>query len=462
MASPKPHLNLVVLGHTGAGKSTLIGHLLADLGDVGEETMAKVTRLATEAGRSDCKYAWLVNHTRGERERGLTIDVHAGHFETSKYAVNILDVPGHRDFLKNMIAGTSEADGAILLVSAARGQFKMSMKDDGSGMVPEHAMLAYTFGLSQIIVCVNKMDDKTVDHSQERFEKVKTSVQKHLRKINYKMEEVPFIPMSAWNGDNLTEKCANMAWWEGSQVIRTSGKVKVTTLTDAIDAMVIPAGRERRRPLRIPIRDMFTIKGMTVAIGRVESGQLKSNTKLLFGPTPGEGTAISIQKNNTPVECARPRDVIGMVLETNCINANRGRHGMYRRGQVCTDEASEPLKIVKEFIAQIVVLEHPKGIIHEGYAPIIDIHTSHVQCRIRQFIEKLDRNTGEVIWPRNPKRLFIGDAANVRMTPMKPMCAEQFRRFPRLGRFSMRDLSRVVGVGVITKITEYETVKSSE
>src|SRR5512136_3302759 len=266
--SEKPHLNIIIMGHVDHGKSTTTGHLLYEAGAIDERTIKAFEEEAEKMGKGTFKYAWVLDNLKEERERGLTIDLRFLKFETKKYYFTVIDAPGHRDFVKNMITGASQADGAILFCSSRRGEFEAGIGP--GGQTREHAFLAFTLGVRQLVVAVNKMDDISVNWAKDRYEEIKNEVSRMLRMVGFKIEKINFIPVSGWKGDNLLKKSENMPWYNGP------------TLIEALDLLEIPA-KPTNKPLRIPIQDIYSITGIgTVPVGRVETGVLKAGQTLVF------------------------------------------------------------------------------------------------------------------------------------------------------------------------------------
>jgi elongation factor 1-alpha len=219
----KPHLSLVVIGHVDCGKSTTTGHLIYQLGGIDKRTIEKFEKEAAELGKRSFKYAWVLDNLKAERERGITIDIALWKFESPKYSFTVIDAPGHRDFIKNMITGTSQADVALLIVDASKGGFEAGISKDGQ--TREHALLAHTLGVKQMIVGVNKMDDRSVRFSQERFNEIKQEVSAYLKNLGYKPAKIPFVPISGWFGDNMIDRSTNMPWYKGPFLLEALDEV---------------------------------------------------------------------------------------------------------------------------------------------------------------------------------------------------------------------------------------------
>ncbi|RLG65503.1 translation elongation factor EF-1 subunit alpha [archaeon] len=428
----KPHLNLVVIGHVDHGKSTLMGHLLYKAGVIDERTIQKYEEEAKQLGKESFKYAWVLDKLKEERERGLTIDLFFTKFETPHRYYTIIDAPGHRDFIKNMITGTSQADIALLVVSAKKGEYEAVI--GFGGQTREHVFLAKTLGVKHLIVAINKMDDATVNWSKERFEEVKNGIEDLLKKAGYDVNKVPIIPVSAWTGDNLLERSDKMPWYDGP------------TLFEALDAIEPPSYEdEMKKPLRIPIQDVYSISGVgTVPVGRVETGVLKPGDKVIFEPAHKIGEVKSIEMHHTRIDMAKPGDNIGFNVR------GVARHEI-RRGDVA-GHPDNPPTVVEEFIGQVVVIYHPTAI-SAGYTPVLHAHTARTPVVFAELLKKIDPRTGQVV-EENPKFLKTGDAAIVKFIPIKPVVLEVFKEFPALGRFAIRDSGFTCAVGLVLEITK--------
>jgi len=370
---------------------------------------------------------------KAERERGITIDIALWKFETAKSVFTIIDAPGHRDFIKNMITGTSQADAAILMIDSTTGGFEAGISKDGQ--TREHALLAYTLGVKQMIVACNKMDDKTVQYNKDRYEEVKKEVAAYLKKVGYNPDKVPFVPISGWVGDNMLEKSDNMGWYKGP------------TLIEALDSLESPK-RPADKPLRLPLQDVYKIGGIgTVPVGRVETGIMKPGDVVTFAPNALTTEVKSIEMHHEQLPEASPGDNVGFNVKNVAVKD-------LRRGFVCSNSKQDPAKEAEDFTAQVIVLNHP-GQISNGYAPVIDCHTCHIACKFSEIKSKLDRRSGKEL-EAEPKFIKTGDAAMVLLRPQKPMCCETFMDYPPLGRFAVRDMRQTVAVGVIKAVTKRE------
>ncbi|GAV30699.1 hypothetical protein PMKS-004218 [Pichia membranifaciens] len=308
MGKEKQHVNVVVIGHVDSGKSTTTGHLIYKCGGIDKRTIEKFEKEAAELGKGSFKYAWVLDKLKAERERGITIDIALWKFETPKYHVTVIDAPGHRDFIKNMITGTSQADCAILIIAGGVGEFEAGISKDGQ--TREHALLAFTLGVRQLIVAVNKMDSVKWDES--RFEEIIKETSNFIKKVGYNPKTVPFVPISGWNGDNMIEPSTNCPWYKGwTKETKASGVVKGKTLLEAIDAIEPPA-RPTDKPLRLPLQDVYKIGGIgTVPVGRVETGVIKPGMVVTFAPTGVSTEVKSVEMHHEQLEEGVPGDNVG-------------------------------------------------------------------------------------------------------------------------------------------------------
>ncbi|XP_066269491.1 elongation factor 1-alpha-like isoform X1 [Branchiostoma lanceolatum] len=445
MGKEKLHINIVVIGHVDSGKSTSTGHLIYKCGGIDKRTIEKFEKEAQEMGKGSFKYAWVLDKLKAERERGITIDIALWKFETTKYYVTVIDAPGHRDFIKNMITGTSQADCAVLIVAAGTGEFEAGISKNGQ--TREHALLAYTLGVKQLIVGVNKMDSTEPPYSEARFGEITKEVGAYIKKIGYNPKGVAFVPISGWHGDNMIEPSTNMSWFKGWNIERKSGKSSGMTLMQALDA-IEPPSRPTDKPLRLPLQDVYKIGGIgTVPVGRVETGILKPGMVVTFAPVNLTTEVKSVEMHHESLPEALPGDNVGFNVKNVSVKE-------IRRGYVAGDSKNDPPKEAASFDAQVIVLNHP-GQIQAGYAPVLDCHTAHIACKFAELKEKCDRRSGKKL-EENPKSVKSGDAAIVQMIPSKPMCVEAFASYAPLGRFAVRDMKQTVAVGVIKAVVKTE------
>ncbi|QLG70267.1 hypothetical protein HG535_0A02050 [Zygotorulaspora mrakii] len=441
MGKGKSHVNVVVIGHVDSGKSTTTGHLIYKCGGIDKRTIEKFEKEAAELGKGSFKYAWVLDKLKAERERGITIDIALWKFETPKYEVTVIDAPGHRDFIKNMITGTSQADCAVLIIAGGVGEFEAGISKDGQ--TREHALLAFTLGVRQLIVAVNKMDSVKWDES--RFQEIVKETSNFIKKVGYNPKTVPFVPISGWNGDNMIEPTTNASWYKGWEKETKAGVVKGKTLLEAIDS-IEPPSRPTDKPLRLPLQDVYKIGGIgTVPVGRVETGVIKPGMVVTFAPAGVTTEVKSVEMHHEQLEAGMPGDNVGFNVKNVSVKE-------IRRGNVCGDSKNDPPKATESFNATVIVLNHP-GQISAGYSPVLDCHTAHIACRFDELLEKNDRRSGKKIEDA-PKFIKSGDAALVKFIPSKPMCVEAFSDYPPLGRFAVRDMRQTVAVGVIKSVVK--------
>jgi len=429
MGKDKLHINLVVIGHVDSGKSTTTGHLIYKCGGIDKRTIEKFEKEASDMGKGSFKYAWVLDKLKAERERGITIDIALWKFETPKYYYTVIDAPGHRDFIKNMITGTSQADVALLIVASGTGEFEAGISKNGQ--TREHAMLAFTLGVKQLIVGVNKMDDKSVAYGEQRYREIEKEVRGIVKKYGYNPDKVNFVPISGWHGDNMLERSPKMPWYTGK------------TLLEALDEQVPPA-RPVDKPLRLPLQDVYKIGGIgTVPVGRVETGVIKPGIVVTFAPNGLQTEVKSVEMHHTSMPQAEPGDNVGFNVKNISVKD-------IRRGYVASNSKEDPACGTANFTAQVIVLNHP-GQICQGYTPVLDCHTAHIACRFAELKEKIDRRSGKTL-EENPKSIKTGDACIATLVPQKPMCVEAFKTYPPLGRFAVRDMRQTVAVGVIKEV----------
>lgn len=436
MGNEKKNISLVVIGHVDAGKSTTTGHLIYKCGGIDKRTIEKFEKDAAAMGKSSFKYAWVLDKLKAERERGITIDIALWKFSTEKYDFTVIDAPGHRDFIKNMITGTSQADVAILVVPADKGGFEASFAKDGQ--TREHSLLAFTLGIKQMIVFVNKMDSDCGaagnKYDQPRYEEIKSNLFSMLKKIGFKPKKIPFIPGSGYEGDNMMELSPNMKWYKGPCLLQALDKIKAPN-------------RPTDKPLRLPLQDVYKISGVgTVPVGRVETGILKAGINVCFAPVGVVTECKSVEMHHEVLEQAIPGDNVGFNVKNVSIKD-------IKRGFVASDSKRDPAQNTKDFTAQVIITNHP-GKIMAGYTPVLDCHTAHIACK---FVKLLSKKKGNNV-TELPSFAKQNDTVSAIMMPKKQMCVETFKEFSPLGRFAVRDMRQTVAVGVIKAVDKTEAV----
>ncbi|XP_069104963.1 LOW QUALITY PROTEIN: elongation factor 1-alpha 1-like [Argopecten irradians] len=437
----KSFVNFVVIGHADSGKSTLIGHLVFLCNGIDKETMNRLAREADLAGKASFKYAWVMDKLKGERQRGISIDSKLRRFETSSNYVVIIDSPGHRDYVHNMITGASQADVAILVVSAEKGEFEQGVKR--RGQTREHLQVAYSLGVKQLIVVINKMETTTPPYSETRYNNIIKVLMPMIKRIGFDPDAVAFIPISAFDGDNLVKKSDNMPWFHMWRVKRGSGGAGGHTLLEALDQVDTPV-RMQHRPLRVPVHSVYKLGDIgIVTAGRIHSGCLKPNMPVTFAPNDMKAKVRAVQVFREVMTEVHAGDNVGIQIE------NLGLKDI-KKGDVCGDPEEDPPRKVSKFTAQILVLNHP-GQIKKGYTPLLNVHTANVACKFVEIKERCDRRTGEMA-EQSPSCLLPGQVGVVEMVPTKPLCIESFFDYPSLGRIIIRDLKQTVAVGVVIEV----------
>ena len=419
--SDKPHQNLAIIGHVDHGKSTLVGRLLFETGSVPEHVIEQYREEAEEKGKGGFEFAYVMDNLAEERERGVTIDIAHQEFDTDDYYFTIVDCPGHRDFVKNMITGASQADNAVLVVAA----------DDGvAPQTREHVFLARTLGIQELIIAVNKMD--VVDYEESRYKEVVEEVKNLLGQVRFDSDDASFIPISAFEGDNVAEKTGALDWYDGPTILEAlNGLPEAEPPTDA--------------PLRLPIQDVYTISGIgTVPVGRLETGTMHPGDDVSYQPSDVGGEVKTIEMHHEEVDQAGPGDNVGF-------NVRGVGKDDIRRGDVC-GPADDPPSVAETFQAQIVVMQHP-SVITAGYTPVFHAHTAQVACTIESIDQKLDPASGEVA-EENPDFIKSGDAAVVTVRPQKPLSIEPSSEIPELGSFAIRDMGQTIAAGKVLSVDE--------
>ncbi len=429
MAKEKTHMNVVFIGHVDHGKSTTVGRIMFDSGTLDEQTLRKLKDKAAELGKAGFEFAFVMDNLKEERERGVTIDLSHKKLVTDKYEFTIIDAPGHKDFIKNMITGASQADAGVLVVAA---------NDGVMAQTKEHIFLSRTLGVNQMIIAVNKMDIKGVEYSEEKFKEIKAQVSDLLKSVGYKPETVPFIPIASLVGDNVCKKSENMSWYDGKTLLDTMNDLK-------------PPEKPTELPLRMPIQDVYNITGIgAVPVGKVETGVMKVGDKVIVVPARDgkgiSGEVKSIEMHHEQIQAAEPGDNCGFSVR------GIGKKDI-ARGDVLGKTDNVPT-VAEEFTAQIVVLNHP-SVITVGYTPVFHIHTAQVACQFIAIEKKLNPATGEVL-QENPDFIRNGDAAIVKLKPVQPLCIERQKEIPQMSRFAIRDSGATVAAGMCIDLKKKE------
>jgi elongation factor 1-alpha len=428
MAKEKPNMNVVFVGHVDAGKSTIVGQLLFQTGAVSEQEMAKLKAEAEKHGKQGFEFAYVMDKIREERERGVTIDLSYKKIITQKWQITIIDAPGHRDFVKNMITGASQADAAFLVIAAPAGV---------QPQTTEHLWLLRTMGVKNVCVAVNKMD--AVEYKEDKFNKVKEDVGKLLSGVGIKPDQTNFIACSGLKGDNIVKKSDKMSWYKGP------------TIMEQFDLFPAPES-PTDLPMRMPVQDVYEITGIgTVPVGKIETGIMKVGQKVnvLPGRTGKgiEGEVKSIEMHHESMPEATAGDNVGINIR------GVGKKDIARGDVIC--DAAKPIPIVEEFVATITVINHPT-VLAKGYTPVFHVHTAQVPCQFVELIAKINPATGEVI-QQNPDFLKNGESARVKIRPQGNLCLETNTKNPYMSRFAVRDAGATVAAGMCTEITKQKS-----
>jgi len=446
MTDGKEHMSIVICGHVDSGKSTTTGRLLFELGGIEEREMEKLKDEANKIGKGSFAFAFFMDRQKEERDRGVTISCTTKEFFTDNWHYTIIDAPGHRDFIKNMISGAAQADVALIMVPAD-GNFTTAIQKGNhkqglvQGQTRQHARLINLLGVKQIVVGVNKMDADVAGYKQERFEEVKNEMLSVMGKIGYKKDWLksflPVLPLSGWKGDNLIEKSKNMEWWKGCACTNSKGeKVTVTTLLQCLNDVFAPPKRETDKALRLPISGIYKIKGVgDVLAGRVEQGEVKPGSTVRFMPThtkgvPCTGKVFTVEMHHKPVEKASPGDNVGLNMK------GLKPENMPHSGDVMVTDDDKDLRHTKTFDAQIQTLDIP-GQLKVGYSPIGFVRTGRAACSIMEITWKMGKETGGKK-VEGPPYIKSNEMAAIKFKPMQPFACEPFkmrgaqpRGFPR-------------------------------
>ena len=425
MAKEKPNMNVIFVGHVDAGKSTIVGRLLFDLGLVSEQEMKKLKEEAEKHGKIGFEFAFVMDKIREERERGVTIDLSYKKILTQKYQITIIDAPGHRDFVKNMITGASQADSAFLVVSAPQGI---------EPQTKEHLWLLRTMGVQNLAVAVNKMD--MVNYDEGKFNKIKEELSTLIKTVGIKLEKVNFVACAGLKGDNIVKKSGNISWYKGP------------TISEQFDLFPKPE-LPTNLPLRMPVQDVYEITGIgTVPVGKIETGIMKVGQKVEVLPgRTGKGVAgevKTIEMHHESMPEALAGDNVGINIR------GIGKKDIARGDVICA--ADKPAPVVEEFIAQLVVINHPT-VIAKGYTPVFHVHTAQVPCQFTEILEQIDPRSGQIV-KKNPDFIKNGDAAKVRIKPQGNLVLETQKDNPFMSRFAIRDAGQTVAAGMCVEIVK--------
>ena len=426
----KSHLNIVFIGHVDAGKSTMGGNLLYLTGMVDKRTMEKYEREAKEAGRESWYLSWALDSTAQEREKGKTVEVGRAYFETGKRRYTILDAPGHKSFVPSMISGAAQADVAVLVISARKGEFETGF--ERGGQTREHAVLVKTAGVQRLIVVVNKMDEATVQWEQSRYDEIQSKLTPFLRSAGFNPKtDVTYIPVSAYAGQNLKERVPKSVcdWYTGP------------SLLEFLDNLEL-GDRKISAPLKMPISEKYNDMG-TVVVGKLEAGKIKKGDTLLLMPNKVSVEAVAIfNEQEEEVPAAISGDNVRVKLKGV-------DHEEVTVGHVLSDP-NHPVHVATHFEAQLAILEH-RNIICAGYSAVVHCHTVSQEANLAALLHYYDKKTGKKS-RRGPQFAKKGMKIIALVELAGPICVERFKDYPQLGRFTLRDEGRTVAIGKVTKL----------
>jgi elongation factor 1-alpha len=456
----KKHVSIVICGHVDAGKSTTTGRLIFELGGIPEREMQKLRDEAEKLGKGSFAFAFYMDRQKDERERGVTISCTTKEFFTKSYHYTVIDAPGHRDFIKNMITGASQADIALIMIPAD-GNFATSIAKGNhkagevQGQTRQHALLINLLGVKQIIIGVNKMDCDLAGYKEARYTEVKEEMANVLTRVGWKKEfvdkSVPFLPISGWKGDNLITKSANMAWWKGIEIeVPGKGKKLITTLLEALEEMVVPPERAGNKPMRTPISGVYKIKGAgDVLTGRVEQGVVKPGDEVVFLPTHTTnlacaGKIFSVEMHHKSQPAANAGDNVGLNIK------GLVKENMPRVGDIMILKSDQSIKKAKEFTCQVQILNHP-GELKVGYSPIAFVRTARSAVRMSKIAWKISKETGNKKAP-DPTNIKANEMAEVVFQPQQPFVVDSFKNCEGLGRIAIMEGATVVMLGKVVEV----------
>jgi elongation factor 1-alpha len=469
--SAKTHVSIVICGHVDSGKSTTTGRLIFDLGGIPEREMQKLKDEAKTLGKDSFAFAFYMDKSKEERARGVTIACTTKEFFTQRYHYTVIDAPGHRDFIKNMISGASQADVALIMVPAdgnfttaiQRGNHKQGIVQ---GQTRQHARLINLLGVKQICVGINKMDTDVAGYKKERYDEIKAEMASTLMKVGWKkamvQTSVPFLPISGWMGDNLLTKSDKMPWWAGQDIVKPldGAKIKVVTLLDVLNNMVEPPTRDGAKPTRMPVSGVYKIKGVgDVITGRVEQGKVSPGDQTKFVPTDTpnlacQGKIFTVEMHHTTHAAAHAGDNVGLNVK------GLAKENMPRVGDVMVQQKDDSLKQVASFMAQVQILDHP-GELKPGYSPIAFIRTGRSAVKLSKIDWKIGKETGGQKAP-DPAHLKANEMAQCHFEPQQPFTCEGFQACEGLGRVAILEGASVVMLGKIVKVVNGGVVKADK
>jgi len=412
----KSTINLVIIGHKDHGKSTLIGRLLYDSKAIPQQKIQEIKEETQRTGRGQFRFSYLLDSLEEERKGGLTIDIMHTPFKTKKHLYTIIDCPGHKEFIKNMMTGASQADAAVLVISAKEG-----MEDQ----TKQHAYLASTIGIKQLVVAVNKMDERNYD--QTRFREVSERLNEFLDSLDYR--NVPTIPLSALKGDNVFKKSQRMAWYNGA------------TFIDALDQNISPPTPPTGKPLRGFVQDVYDTERGKIIICKIETGSMKTGKDLIFSPSSQKGRINTIELFGQEVDRAEPGDSVELAVEGI---------DYIERGEVISYPENKA-ETIQSFTAQVIVLTDTR--IENNDILKIRYGTAERKCKVHRILEKMDP-VNLTIQQKLPSGLKDGDIARVKFSTLEPTCLEKYSEIPQLGRFVIEGKKGAAAAGIVLEVNK--------
>jgi len=464
MAEGKTHLSIVICGHVDAGKSTTTGRLIFELGGISEREVEKLKAEADKLGKASFAFAFYMDRQKEERERGVTIACTTKEFFTKSYHYTVIDAPGHRDFIKNMITGASQADVALLMVPSD-GNFTTAIakgnpkKGEVQGQTRQHSVLINLLGIKQLLIGVNKMDCDVAKYGEPRYTEIKDEMCHMLKKVGWKKgfvdKQMPVLPISGWMGDNLIEKTTNMDWWKGVDVGMLADpkkKVHIDTLLDCLETLVQPQVRDSSGQMRVPLSGVYKIKGVgDVLTGRVEQGAVHPGDEVKFLPTHTSSTActgkvFTVEMHHKNVDEALQGDNVGMNTK------GLPKDNMPRVGDIMSTVADDTISATGTMVVQVQVLNHP-GELKTGYCPIAFVRTARSAVKLTKINWKIGKATGNAK-VEDPPMIKAGEMGLVEFEPQQAFVCEAFKKCAGLGRVAIMEGNSVVMLGKVSKTVD--------
>jgi len=440
---PREHLNIVFIGHVDAGKSTISGQVLLLTGMVDQRLIEKYTAEAAEKNRSSWYLAYIMDTNDEERAKGKTVEVGRAHFNTEKKRYTILDAPGHKNFVPQMIMGVAQADIAVLVISSRKGEFEAGFEK--SGQTREHALLAKTLGVKKLIIVVNKMDDPTTLWKKERYDSIVEQIGKYLRLIGFGSNDTVYLPVSGYTGSNikLPVSSDDCPWWKGS------------TLLDTLDSMQ-PLERMDELYLRIPLLDRYKESGKTILMGKIETGVLRTGDELICNPNNIKMVAQQIQNDEFLISVAKPGENVKLVVKVSTAEEE-----FITKGCVVA-HLGHPAVVTTDIVAQIVIVQFPpnKKLFTAAYQCVLHLGTACEDIKVIRLLDHVDKQGNSI--QKLPTHVIQNSIVIAHLNIAKPMCVEKYEDYAQLGRFTLRDEGVTIGFGKVLATNAPMAVKRTK